>query len=645
MERSVSPDATPAAPARPVLVYDADCGFCRRRVARWQDLTGDRVEYVASRDAAARFPGVGPQTFDTAVWLVGPDGTITTGAEAVFGALATAPGHGWKRWAYRNVGGFAATSEWIYRFVAGHRPAFSALTRVLCGLDPAPDSWLIARWLFLRLLGVTFLIAFVSLWTQVRGLIGSDGILPVAEHLEWVTTNLGASSRWKVPTLCWIDPGDGYLVAQCAAGVVLSLLLVAGVAPVPVLLLLWLTYLSLCAAGQAFLSFQWDTLLLETGFVAMFLAPADWRPRLTGQRRPPAVGLWLERWLLFKLMFLSGVTKLLSGDPTWRGLTALDVHYETQPLPSWIGYYAHQLPEWFQRLSVVNMYVIEIGLPFLIFGPRRLRHVAAAGLIGLQILIAATGSYCFFNLLAAILCLLLLDDRLLRRGLPRRFADRFTEDRSRPPRPRGWRYATLTAAVVIFTASGLAFLREMVRTQQRPMLPDAVVAVLDTANRHLLLGGGNQLLRWIEPFRTINGYGLFRVMTTERPEIVIEASDDGVTWREYAFRWKPGDVTRRPRFAAPHQPRLDWQMWFAALNPTGNAYWLLSLRDHLLQGTPEVLALLGENPFEDQPPRLIRLMLYRYEFTDPATKRRTGAWWQRELIGTLTRPESRQPGE
>ncbi len=611
-------DATRVMIDRPLLVYDGDCGFCRRQVARWRDLTGDRVEYAAASEIRARYPHLTPEVARASVVLLTPAGETITGAEAVLSALG-----GWKLWAYRRVPGVRAAAEFVYAMVARHRHATSALSGLLSGPEPGPSTCAIASWVFLRIVGVTFLIAFVSLWTQLHGLVGDDGILPAHDYLLRARENLGTACYWTLPTVCWLSTDGAFLNVLCGAGVMTALLLTVGVVPIPALAVLWMLYLSLCVIGQTFLSFQWDTLLLETALIAAFLAPADWRPKLWSLPRPRPIGLLLGRLLLFKLMFLSGVTKLLSGEPTWRDLSALDVHYETQPLPSWIGWYAHQLPEWFQRVSVANMYVIEIALPLLIFAPRRVRHVAAAGLILLQVLIAATGSYCFFNLLALALCVLLLDDKLLCRMLPGIVRDRVTvgpRNIAVTSRQKITRYLQNAAGGVVLLISMFAFAREA---------------------GYARLPGGSAVLSRTDPLRTINGYGLFRIMTTERFEIVIEGSDDGITWNEYEFSWKPGDLARRPRFAAPHQPRLDWQMWFAGINPERNAYWLRRLADRLLEGSEPVLDLLADNPFPDQPPRYVRFVYYRYAFTDLPTKRRTGHWWARELLGTLTPPIAR----
>lgn len=497
------------------------------------------------------------------------------------------------------------------------------------------STYVLSRWLFLRLLGVTYLIAFVSLWIQIDGLICSTGILPAEKYLEAVRQNLGVRGYRELPTLCWFNCSDSALHCFCAVGTVLSVLLIVGIAPVPVLLLLWVIYLSLSLAGQAFLSFQWDTLLLETGFFAMFYAPLNLLPRISQENPPPAIGRWLLWWLLFKLMFLSGITKLLWADPKWLELNALDFHYFTQPIPNSLSWYAHQLPAWWQKLSVVVMFAIELFVPFLILTPPRFRRIACFLMIGLQVGITVTGNYGFFNLLAIVLCVSLLDDDLLRKFTPKRWAILGApEPDARNMKWRKW--TALALAVPLILASLLTFLNEMVRTPRKHELSEAVASTLEVCDEYVLKWGRRRILKWTTPFRTINGYGLFRTMTSARPEITIEGSSDGTNWKEYEFCWKAGRLSRRPSSAVPHMPRLDWQMWFAALNPQGNEYWLVSLSQKLLEGSPEVLRLLDQNPFPEGPPKYIRLLYYRYEFTDSKEKRIRGTWWKRTLIKRLT---------
>lgn len=472
--------------------------------------------------------------------------------------------------------------------------------------------------MFLRALAVTFLIAFGSLWVQLDGLIGSRGILPAGSFLELIHRHLGGQAWWRAPTLCWLNASDAFLHGICGAGIGLAVLLLLDVAPAASAFGLWALYLSLVTVGQDFLSFQWDNLLLEAGLLAVFVAPLRLGPRHPAHDRPPPpLIVWLFQWLLFRLMFSSAVVKLASGDPTWRTLAALRFHYETQPLPTWLGWYAHQLPAWFGRLSCLMVFVIEGLVPFGIFAPRRCRQAAGAIMIGFQLLIAATGNYGFFNLLTIALCVWLFDDD----AWPRRcrpIVDRAIEGQAGvegPTAPRGWP----GWIVVPFAAATL------------------LVSTIE------LTGGLRLRIPWpapmrsvyqlAAPLRSINSYGLFAVMTTERPEIIVEGSADGSAWRAYEFRYKPGDPAGRPRFVAPHQPRLDWQMWFAALDTYQEQPWFLRFCQRLLEGEPRVLALLKTNPFPGSPPRYVRATVYDYHFSDPALRRAQKVWWRRELKG------------
>jgi hypothetical protein len=322
--------------------------------------------------------------------------------------------------------------------------------------------------------------------------------------------------------------------------------------------------------------------------------------------------LWMLRWLLFRLMFRSGVVKLAGGDLSWANLTALTIHYETQPLPTWISWYAHQLPAAAQKFSCGLMFVIELIVPWMIFLPRRPRSFACGVLVSFQVLIALTGNYCFFNLLTIALCLLLLDDALLSRWVK---WPAVMQRMIRAPRYVNIVFAPFAAAILLVTLVQLFQMRRPFR------LPRSIFKAQYWT------------LQSLYPFRSVNQYGLFAVMTTSRREIVIEGSEDGVTWLAYEFKYKPGDVKRRPKFVAPHQPRLDWQMWFAALSTCDRTPWFLQFCERLLRGEPNVLALLKTNPFPKKPPRYIRAVVYDYRFTDFRTRRATGQWWRRELKG------------
>ncbi len=608
----------------PLLVYDGDCSFCRLWIERWKPLTGDRVEYAPFQEAASRFPEIPLEQFKAAVQLIEPSGDVSSGAEAVFRLLRYSPGKAWVHWLYRHLPGASAVSEAFYRWVAAHRSFLYRLTRLLWGQHFERPSYDLTRWLFLRLLAVIYLIAFLSLHVQMLGLIGTRGVLPVSDFLQAVRESLGSQSYWSFPTLAWISPGDTILRVLSVGGILASLVALAGLVPLLAFATLWLLYLSLVIAGQDFLSFQWDILLLETGFLGIFFSP---------RRAPPSrTVLWLLRFLLFRLMFSSGAGKLASGDLTWRTLTALNYHYETQCLPTPLAWYMHQLPGWFQKVSSGFTLGTEILVPFLIFTPRRLRFTAAVLLIVLQVLIMLTGNYAFFNWLPIALCLLLFDDALFQtwRTL-QRAASRLVSTlgrRSPDTSVQGSRVSPQQAGEPA--------------PQARRALPRLVSILLAAA---LLPAGAIQVARmfwtldWIPSpaarvlghltqLHVVGNYGLFTVMTTSRPEIVVEGSNDGQTWREYEFKYKPGDLKRRPPIVAPHQPRLDWQMWFAALGDYRGNPWFVNLMVRLLEGSPEVLALLERNPFPTAPPRYIRAARYDYHFT---RNRTDGAWWRREF--------------
>ncbi|HVS12015.1 MAG TPA: lipase maturation factor family protein [Planctomycetota bacterium] len=426
-----------------------------------------------------------------------------------------------------------------------------------------------------------------------------------------------------VPSLAWLGSSDLALRATCATGALIAGLLLVDLAPAWCALALYVLYLSIVSVGGDFLSFQWDSLLLEVGLLAVLYAP--WRLRRAPPRREPTrIGRWLLWWLAFRLMFASGVVKLASGDATWRGLDALAYHYQTQPLPTPIAWYAHHLPPWFQQASVLVMFAIEIGAAFLVFLPRRLRHLACGLFVLFQVLIAATGNYGMFNLLSVALFATLLDDAFLLRLLPARLRGRL---RSSAPRPREAPSKLLLAAplalLVAAVSGGLtADLRR--RAAGRPPLDGLARSVVVRA----------------APLRSVNPYGLFAVMTTERPEIEIEGERGDGTWVAYRFRWKSGPLDRPPPWVAPHMPRLDWQMWFAALGGARQERWFRTLLGRLLEGEPAVLDLLESSPFPDSPPRRVRARLYLYEFTTPAERAASGGWWKREWLRDVVPPVS-----
>jgi membrane protein implicated in regulation of membrane protease activity len=313
-------------------------------------------------------------------------------------------------------------------------------------------------------------------------------------------------------------------------------------------------------------------------------------------------------------MFLSGIVKLLSADPTWHNLTALEYHFWTQPLPTPLAWYAAQLPPWVLIGGTAAALAVELGTVFLIFLPRRVRAVAAVCVLLLQVLISLTGNYNFFNLLTMLLCVFLFDDAALRRLIPRRLGPQ-VQSRAQRRAPIPGRAATVVAAALalLIVPVGLDRIWQTVAHADLPVI--------------------GTLTRAVSPLFIVNSYGLFAVMTVTRPEIVIEGSADGQEWREYVFRYKPGPLSRPALWNIPHQPRLDWQMWFAALGTVRDNSWTVGLMWCLLKGSPPVLALLDSNPFAGDPPKYVRAQLYDYRFADRRTHQKTGEWWVRWPMG------------
>ena len=437
------------------------------------------------------------------------------------------------------------------------------------------------RDLFVRCLGVIYAAAFVSLLAQVTLLIGEHGLLPAGYS-------------------------DTTLRAGAVVGTLLSVGLAANVAPRYCLAALGLLYWWFVSIGRDFFFFQWDNLLLESAFFALFVTPGGLRPRDPPSPNPVAV--FLMQWLVFRLHVESGAAKLLVGDPTWRDLTAMVSYYETAPLPAWPGWWVHQLPVWAHQLCGLYTYVVELALPFCLWGPRFLRMPAFVGMIAMQVSIVLTANYGIFNYLSAALCLWMLDDAHL---------GRFGRATTPPEPPRRATTIVLAAvAAVLVPISVVPFLPfvEVPRAVARAAAP--VGRALNTT-------------------RAINAYHLFASMTLVRRDIVIEGSDDGTTWKPYELRYKPGDPNHAPPFVAPHQPRVDFQLWFLLLGGRRTAPYFDTLLRRLREEPATVAPLFARDPFPTDPPRHLRVAVYRYQFTDVATRRATGAWWRRELLGYL----------
>ncbi len=517
-----------------------------------------------------------------------------------------------------------------------------ALEEWLVGPGPTGSrGYLAARWLFLRALGLIFFSAFYSLLFQIRGLIGPDGILPAGEYLRAVVEQLGWKAFWFVPTLLWFGSGPVALGLICWVGLGASILLVLNLWPRASIAVCLVTFLSFVSAAQDFSEYQSDGMLLAAGFISLFFAPPGLRPGL-GEAHPPSrASLFLLRWEWFRIYFESGIAKLAGGDPEWRHLTAMDHYYENGPLPNWIGWYAQQLPHGFHASVTLATLVIELGLVWALFLPRRFRILCFSIVTPFQIGIILTANLTFLNYYVLLLGILLLDDEFLGRifcsapiyrgGTPSlaRPGAHAARGGETPPLQRGlgasWPLVTrhLSGFFLGWVFYGTTALLLFMLSPRLP-LPTTPIELL-------------------EPFRLANRYGLFGVMTPARYEIEFQGTRDGQNWIPYPFRYKPQDPTQPPRIHAPYQPRFDWNLWFASLGRWRQSFFVVRTEGRLLENSPSVLALFSSDPFGGRPPQQVRAVLWQYWFTDLKTKRSEGLWWRREFRGLYAPTLEREP--
>lgn len=468
------------------------------------------------------------------------------------------------------------------------------------------DYWL-GRLVFQRGLAVIYLVAFLSVACQFRALIGERGLLPAPRFL--------ASVRFRqAPSIFHLHYSDRFFAAATWTGVALSAALAAGagdLVPLWASMLMWATlwalYLSIVNVGQTWFAFMWESLLLEAGFLAIFLGNDD--------TAPPVLVLWLLRWLLFRLEFGAGLIKL-RGDPCWRDLTCLYYHHETQPLPGPLSWFFHHLPRPVHRVEVAANHVAQLIVPFALFAPQPAASAAAGFVIVTQLWLVASGNFAWLNWLTVVLALPVIGGSA-------------TTDALGLPAPPDFE-----ATPVWFEAMVLAV--------------TAVVAVLSYWPVRNLLSRRQLMNASFNPWHLVNTYGAFGSVGRARYEVVIEGTDEpeitGATaWKEYAFKGKPGDVRRLPPQVAPYHLRLDWMMWFAALSPAYAAPWLPAFLVALLDGDRTVLRLLRHNPFPDSPPTFVRARLYHYRFSSWRRLRTTGAWWDRRLVGDYIPPVTKAP--
>jgi hypothetical protein len=471
----------------------------------------------------------------------------------------------------------------------------------------APDFWL-ARWLIERLLGAIYLIAFLVAANQFPALLGEQGLLPAPRYLAVV--------RFRdAPSLFHWRYSDRLLRAAAWSGVLLSALVVVGIpqaGPIWLVMLvwfvLWILYLSIVNIGQTFYSFGWESLLLEAGFLAIFLGSAS--------VPPPVTIIWLFRWLLFRVEFGAGLIKI-RHDRCWRDLTCLYYHHETQPMPNPLSWYFHHLPKLIHRLEVLGNHVGQLVVPFLLFAPQPIASIAGLIVVIHQGWLVFSGNFAWLNWVTLAIAVAAFDNRALAGVLP-------VAEPSLEPSP-AW-YLWLVVAVGV------------------------LLVVLSYWPARNLISRGQLMNFTYNPLHLVNSYGAFGNITRERNEVVVEGTLDAeitpsTEWREYEFKGKPGDPRRWPPQVAPYHLRLDWLMWFAAMSPAFGESWFMPFIVKLLLNDRATLGLLRRNPFPDAPPTFIRASLYRYRFTTWSEQRQTGAWWVRRRLGVYFQPVRLSPRE
>ena len=510
--------------------------------------------------------------------------------------------------------------------------------RRLFSSEYGASNRLIPRWLFVRALGLIYFSAFYSLFFQIRGLIGPQGILPAGGYLRAVSqASLPYPHLWYAPTLLWLSSGSRMLMALCWVGMIASMVLVLNFWPRAMLVVCFVCFLSFVAAAQDFSGYQSDGMLLEAGFICLFFVPPGLRPGL-GRNHPPSwASLFLLQWEWLRIYFESGIAKLASGEPQWRNFTAMDEYYQNGPLPTWIGWYIQQLPHRFHAFTAGATLVMELGLIWMILLPRRFRIILFLIVTCWEIGVISTANYAFLNYIVLSLGILLIDDEFLLQFVPERWRVRIegeaapageTQDAASQPgnedkhTSRLWNrirphFAALKTA---FAAVMLTWIFYATTAQLVWMLPP-----------HLPLPSSPVAM--LDPSRIANRYGLFAVMTRGRYEIEFQGSNDGLNWTPYSFRYKPQALNEPPGIYAPYQPRFDWNLWFASLETWRSNAIVPNTELRLLVNDADVLALFRGNPFPNAPPKQIRAVLWQYWFTSMAEKRATGNWWRRQLLG------------
>ena len=495
------------------------------------------------------------------------------------------------------------------------------------------------RWFFLRASGLIYFSAFYSLLFQIKGLLGPTGILPAEDYLQAVAGSPYHAWRfWFAPSLFWFGASDRTLMLVMWAGLIASILIVFNIWPRAALFVSFLCFLSFVSTARDFSGYQSDGMLLEAGFISLFFAPPGLFPGLGRAHPASRASLYMLRWEWFRIYFESGIAKIASGDQSWRHFTAMDDYYQNAPLPTWIGWYVGHLPHWFHASAVFYTLAVELVLVFLLFLPRRFRIACFWIVAPFQISIILTGNYTFLNYLVFLLGFLLLDDRFVEWVVPQRIRDLIEGKRPETlvdvETPETWRAVwRRRLAPVRMSIVGICF--GLVFYANATLLVWMLAPALPLPPKPVQI---------LEPFRIADQYGLFARMTHARYEIEFQGSNDGTNWIPYPFRYKPQDPSKAPGIYAPYQPRFEWNLWFASLGTWSEYRFVEWTEEQLLANDRDVLALFARNPFANSPPHEVRAVIYQYWFTDMKTKRETGMWWRRQLLGNYAPALESEPG-
>jgi hypothetical protein len=458
-----------------------------------------------------------------------------------------------------------------------------------------PGYWL-SRLVFQRALACVYLVAFVSAALQFKALMGESGLTPIPRFLARNTFR-------ESPSIFHFRYSDRFFAGWAWVGIAVSGAVIVGAtdwvpvwAGAAIWALLWLLYLSIVNVGQIWYGFGWESLLLEVGFLAIFLGNAD--------SAPPVIVLFLLRWVLFRLEFGAGLIKI-RGDPCWRDLTCLYYHHETQPMPGPLSWFFHNLPKPLHRMEVAANHCTQLIVPFGLFAPQPIASYAASIIIVTQLWLVLSGNFSWLNVLTIVLAMSVVDGSWWSRLVP------VDPAAALEPMPK------VLVGAVIAVAIGVAVL--------------SYWPVRNMISKHQLMNYS------FDAFHLVNSYGAFGTVTKVRYEVVLAGTSapdhlEGAKWLEYEFKGKPGDPSRRPRQFAPYHLRLDWLMWFAAISPQYARPWLFPLVLKLLDGDPVTLKLLRTNPFPTEPPMFVRVQLYEYRFTNRQERRETGQWWNRTYL-------------